>query len=306
MPHVPWLAWGFAVRAPPCMPNGRRYAEREACGDALARMGALAQIAHAASLTRIARSLQPYSTLRQIYCHPQVPYRFRCLARVIYASHLHPRHFTAFLPPRPRPASSAAPSAPPAPPLGSLPFTNGRTRADERDVGAVHGRMDGSGWGNGGDGREGANVQVGGETVGVKRKRQGRKSRGDVDSCRGKGSSAGQEGGVTQEAGGDGAVARGGERRWAAGLVLVLEDCTGRLLVRLAAHHAEKGTGEVWEGEVWEGEVWEGEVWEGEVWEGEVWEGEVWEGDGGRQREASREETATPAASRGRHREQQR
>ncbi|CAI7809651.1 unnamed protein product [Closterium sp. NIES-53] len=50
-PRMLWLAWWWAVRVPLCMAHGRRYAEREACGDALTRMGALAQCSSTAAIT---------------------------------------------------------------------------------------------------------------------------------------------------------------------------------------------------------------------------------------------------------------
>ncbi|CAI7734266.1 unnamed protein product [Closterium sp. NIES-54] len=217
-PRMLWLAWWWAVRVPLCMAHGRRYAEREACGDALTRMGALAQCSSTAAITSELPSLctayccllrnpfpsPPLPSLLFPACKALVPYRFCCAARIIYASHLHPRHFTAFLAPKPRPdsaASPAAPSASPAPPMGTpspMNAMNGRMRADERHVGTGNGGSDGSGEGGGGDGSEGTNVrevhgekrskgvQVDGEMVGGKRKRQGWEKRGGVDRDRGK------------------------------------------------------------------------------------------------------------------------
>ncbi|CAI5533973.1 unnamed protein product [Closterium sp. Naga37s-1] len=246
-----------------------KYAERAASEDAHTRIGNMALWASIHQHTRIARSLQPYSTLRQIYTHPVVPYRFRCAARVIFASAIHPARFTAFVPDKPRSISSS-----PAPPRSSTPLPAVATSA-----GAAAGTD-----ATEGTGEEGTGKRSGEE--GVERARAKlQKGEGHADVARqdvadvarqegadvapqedaeanvareavGKGVEEGEGGGSgkaaetagTSEGVGGVASAKGEstgkagsgvKRKWAAGLVLVLEDATGRLLVRLASPNAE-------------------------------------------------------------------
>ncbi|CAI5943760.1 unnamed protein product [Closterium sp. NIES-65] len=246
-----------------------KYAERAASEDAHTRIGNMALWASIHQHTRIARSLQPYSTLRQIYTHPVVPYRFRCAARVIFASAIHPARFTAFVPDKPHSISSS-----PAPPHSSTPLPAAATSA-----GAAAGTD-----ATEGTGEEGTGKRSGEE--GVERARAKlQKGEGHADVARqdvadvarqegadvapqedaeanvareavGKGVEEGEGGGSgkaaetagTSEGVGGVALAKGEstgkagsgvKRKWAAGLVLVLEDATGRLLVRLASPNAE-------------------------------------------------------------------
>ncbi|CAI5996593.1 unnamed protein product [Closterium sp. NIES-64] len=246
-----------------------KYAERAASEDAHTRIGNMALWASIHQHTRIARSLQPYSTLRQIYTHPVVPYRFRCAARVIFASAIHPARFTAFVPDKPHSISSS-----PAPPRSSTPLPAAATSA-----GAAAGTD-----ATEGTGEEGTGKRSGEE--GVERARAKlQKGEGHADVARqdvadvarqegadvapqedaeanvareavGKGVEEGEGGGSgkaaetagTSEGVGGVALAKGEstgkagsgvKRKWAAGLVLVLEDATGRLLVRLASPNAE-------------------------------------------------------------------
>ncbi|CAI5464237.1 unnamed protein product [Closterium sp. Yama58-4] len=246
-----------------------KYAERAASEDAHTRIGNMALWASIHQHTRIARSLQPYSTLRQIYTHPVVPYRFRCAARVIFASAIHPARFTAFVPDKPRSLSSS-----PAPPRSSTPPPAAATSAGATaGTDATEGTgEEGTGKRSGEEGVERAraklrkgedNADVARQDVAHVARQEGADVAPQEDAeanvakeAVGKGVEEGEGGGSgkaaetagTSEGVGGVASAKGEStgkagsgvrRKWVAGLVLVLEDATGRLLVRLASPNAE-------------------------------------------------------------------
>ncbi|GJP49995.1 hypothetical protein CLOM_g9152 [Closterium sp. NIES-68] len=191
-----------------------KYAGREASEEAHTRIGNMALWASINQHTRIARNLQPYSTLRQIYTHPLVPYRFRCAARVVFASALHPKYFTAL---------SAK--------EGTVEGGGEGKRIGEEAVEGACGKLR-RGEGDADVARlERAVVPL--EDTEADVARNGVEMEAEEGEASGVGRAAPGKGDSAREDG------SGRKRKWAAGLVLVLEDATGRLLVRLAPPNAE-------------------------------------------------------------------